>query len=274
MNFNKILITSLISISFLFTGFKEKASPISVAPNYEDFTYEQVLKEERVDSSNRVYTYFEYNFTNTGEGYINHISIDVVPYKTTSLHQKEIEGDIKGLYYVPYLVPECSATYYFEIDNYNDEELSFICYAKTEFASNVTHSSLNLEYLGTKGSADDPYQHVYMMTIDVSYDEENDYHYITTVFIDYKGNTYQFSDVYRGMTISAKEEIEMEQLEVRDVVVFKEKSISMDCIRHSPINLKALIIIFVTITLGLPLVGALVPVVILIVNKCKKPKEK
>ncbi len=93
MKINKILIISLISASLLFTGCKAKSSrPIYNAEvEYEDYTYELIKKEDRVDEYNYSYTYFEYYFTNTGEGYIE--SIYVKPFHTTRLIPKE-GGDV------------------------------------------------------------------------------------------------------------------------------------------------------------------------------------
>ena len=272
MKMNKILIASLISSSILFTGFKPKTPWTISLPEYENYTYEQVLKEERLDSANKPYTYFEYNFTNIGEGYIE--DLVVVPFKTVRAEQKK-DGDILQSYY-SFLPPGASAVYYFNIYDYADEEISFEAhgYGSDQLASNVTYSSLTTEYVGTPGNSDGVYIYQYVFTMNISYDIEDSYDYSEFIFIYYQGVTYPFYYGPGEVWVRAKETLDVSQLSA-SVIAFKHKQIEMgSCIRDFGFNIDQLIIgIFITCGV-LAIAGTLTPVVIYATKKIKNRKTK
>ena len=272
MKMNKILITSLISSSILFTGFKPKVPWTISLPELENYTYEQVLKEERLDSANKPYTYFEYNFTNNGEGYIE--DLVVVPFKTVRAEQKR-DGDTLQCYY-SFLAPGASATYFFNIYDYADEEISFEAYGygSDQLASNITYSSLTTEYLGTTGNSDGVHIYQYVFTMNISYDIEDDYDYTEFIFINYQGVTYPFYYGPEDVWVRAKETLDVSQLSA-SFIAFKHKRIEMGpCIRGFGFNIYQLIIgIFITCGV-LVIAGALTPVVIFATKKIKNRKTK
>ncbi len=273
MNTNKILITSLISISFLFTGFKAETEEYSrVLGNYDDYTYDFVLKEEREDTSHKTYTYFEYNFTNIGEGYL----LDVIVSSFGWLRaEKKPVGDVFK-YDFRFLEPNSSAIYSFEIYDYNDEEITFQGrgYKATDLASNITYSNFNLEYMGTPGNTDGVYKYCYVLTMDISYDKNADFDYTEYLFVNYKDVTYSFYFGSNDAWVYAKEEIDEEQISAR-AVVFREGRIKgeQDYYNNGPNIFRLLQIVFIAVFV-LPLTAALIPPVILIVDKCKKSKAK
>ena len=274
MNVNKILITSLISMSFLFTGFKADTYDSSLLSLYNDYTYEQVLKEERVDSSSNTYTYFEYNFTNTGEGYLYQVTVTSFGWLKA---EKKSLGDILR-YSHPFLLPHSSAIYSFEVYDYNDEEITFEGrgYRTIDIANNLNYSNFNIEYKGTPGNSDGVYTYAYLSEMNISYDKDTNYDYTEYFFVNYKGILYPIIGVNGSTWIYSKEELDEEQLSA-SAVVFKRKRMPMDpCYPHPEFskNMKILLIVLGITLIGLPLVGALVPIVILIVNKSKKAKEK
>ena len=277
MNTNKILITSLVSLSLLFTGFKAETEEYSrVLGNYDDYTYDFVLKEEREDASHKTYTYFEYNFTNIGEGYL--LDVTVSSFGWLKAKQKP-EGDVfKYVYH--FLEPNSSAVYSFNIYDYNDEEITFEGRGFNEVVSGVTCSNFDIGHVGIPCDGDGVYKYSYCFEMDVSYYKEITSEYTEILFVDYKGITYSMfagqgsNDELRNVWVETKEELDAEQISVH-LVVFKEDHPVMDWGFREGHNRNGFIMsIIIAAFIGLSIVGALVYAVILIVNKCKKPKEK
>ncbi len=277
MNVNKILIASIISTSFLFTGFKANAPKPWRFTGYEDFTYEEVLKEERTDTKGQLYTYFEYSVTNTGDAYVWRVCQEGV--SDIRLDRMDVGNVFQNDDFI--LLPNSTGTYSCEVYGYTNQNVYLVAEAYLELADGVSYGPLNCEYLGTT-SYITTYKHQYAFSIDVSYIEETPEHdnqfydYYPLAIIEYKGKIYSFSfEQNESVVLYANEELDLEQLSLHDVIVIRHLGIEQgSCIVKSPISWETIATIFVIVTIGLPLVGALVPIVILIVYKSKKPKER
>ena len=283
MKFNKILIASLISASLLFTGFtsKSKTKPWRNT-GYEDFTYEETLREERQESGGSPYTYFEYSVTNTGDAYITYVCQEgVSDIKMTRMDGGDV-FDTSSYYSI--LPPNGTGKYCCKVSDYTGQNVFLVAEALTELAEVTSYGELNLVSHGPTGSLE-KYNYIYSFSIDISYVEEEipdeechncRYSYQPVVILLYKENLYHYGCSSGTFDAFSKEELDLEQLSLYDVIVIKHLSVPMGpCIVNFPfyIDDRALIAI-PFILLGLTLSGAFVPVVILIVNKCRKPKEK
>ena len=279
MNTNKILIASLVSLSLLFTGFTNKKPKPWRVNDYDDFTYEETFREERTGPEIPDYTYFEYSVTNTGEEYIDYIYQEGVG---DFLASRVYTDSVVFQNQASILLPGTTGTFSCKAYGYSGEDVFLVAHTFNKLVEDVSYGELVLEDQSTKDYIS-PYRYYYTFSLDVSYAEKedndepfHDYSYRSYAILKYKDNLYTFDCSKNTFEIHSKEEIDIEQLSINNVIVSEDivvyDVVMPNCIRE--IDYIPLVVALGVTLIGLPLLGSLVPIVILIVNKSKKPKEK